>query len=168
MLATAERLHARMEDSEIMGGRPRKPTAVKKLQGTLQPCRTNELEPMPSHALKSVAVPDYLSDKAKEIWLFAIEQAPEAMLTGLDFSVMAQWADTMAKIIECEEIIKREGLTIIDDKTGLSKPHPIAKWQDTLKYTLKGYLTELGFTPASRSKVNIQPKAKDDNEFLNL
>lgn len=73
-----------------MGGRPRKPTAVKKLQGTLQPCRTNELEPMPSHALKSVAVPDYLSDKAKEIWLFAIEQAPEAMLTGLDFSVMAQ------------------------------------------------------------------------------
>lgn len=151
-----------------MGGRPRKPTAVKKLQGTLQPCRTNELEPMPSHALKSVAVPDYLSDKAKEIWLFAVSQAPEAMLTSLDFAVMAQWADTMAKIIECEEIIKREGLTIIDDKTGLSKPHPIAKWQDTLKYTLKGYLTELGFTPASRSKVNIQPKAKDDNEFLNL
>jgi P27 family predicted phage terminase small subunit len=157
-----------MEDSEIMGGRPRKPTAVKKLQGTLQPCRTNELEPMPSHALKSVAVPDYLSDKAKEIWLFAIEQAPEAMLTGLDFSVMAQWADTMAKIIECEEVLQREGMYIEDTKTGLSKPHPMAKFQDSLKYTLRIYLTELGFTPASRSKVNMQPKAKDDNEFLNL
>lgn len=74
----------------------------------------------------------------------------------------------MAKIIECEEVLQREGMYIEDTKTGLSKPHPMAKFQDSLKYTLRIYLTELGFTPASRSKVNMQPKAKDDNEFLNL
>ena len=75
---------------------------------------------------------------------------------------------TMAKIIECEEVLKKEGLFVQDEKTGLSKPHPLAKWQDALRYTLKGYLTELGFTPASRSKVNIQPKESDTNEFLKL
>ena len=67
-----------------------------------------------------------------------------------------------------EEVLKKEGLFVQDEKTGLSKPHPLAKWQDALRYTLKGYLTELGFTPASRSKVNIQPKESDTNEFLKL
>lgn len=151
-----------------MAGRPRKPTAVKRLQGTLQPCRTNKNEPQPQTSLKCIQAPDFLSEKAKSLWDFALAQAPEAMLTSLDFSVFANWADTMAKIIECEEIIKQQGLFIVDEKTGIAKPHPMAKFQDNLKYTLKAYLTELGFTPASRSKVNIQPKDKEENEFLNL
>ena len=151
-----------------MGGRPRKPTVVKALQGTLKKCRVNKRETIPGTSLKQIKAPDFLSEAAKSLWEFAIEQAPEAMLTTLDFAVMAQWADTMAKIIECEEVLKKEGLFVQDEKTGLSKPHPLAKWQDALRYTLKGYLTELGFTPASRSKVNIQPKESDTNEFLKL
>ena len=151
-----------------MGGRPRKPTMVKSLQGTLRKCRVNELEPMPQTVLAKVKAPDYLSAKARDLWNFAVEQAPEAMLTSLDFSVFANWADTMAKIIECEEVLKREGLFIYDEKTGISKPHPVAKHQNDLKHLLRGYLTELGFTPASRSKVNMSTKPKDENEFLSL
>ncbi len=152
----------------VMGGRPRKPTAVKVLQGTLEKSRANPNEPMPQTALVKILPPDFLSDKAKELWLFAVEQAPEAMLTSLDFSVFANWADTMAKIIECEEVLKREGQFVEDEKTGLSKPHPVAKYQNDLKHLLRQYLTELGFTPASRSKVNMSTKPKDENEFLNL
>lgn len=151
-----------------MGGRPRKPTAVKRLQGTLQPCRTNKNEPIPQTALSKIVPPDFLSEKAKSLWTFAVEQAPEAMLTSLDFSVFANWADTMAKIIDCEETLKKEGHFIQDEKTGLSKPHPVAKYQNELKHLLRQYLTELGFTPASRSKVNMSTKPKDENEFLNL
>ena len=37
--------------------RPRKPTAIKKLQGTLQPCRTNLNEPKPQTDIKVVLAP---------------------------------------------------------------------------------------------------------------
>lgn len=148
--------------------RPRKPTAIKKLQGTLQPCRTNFNEPVPEHALKTVLPPDYLSSKAKELWSFALDQAPEEMLTTLDFSVFACWADTMAKILDCEETLNREGLSFTDPDTGISKPHPMLRMQNELKTILRMYLTELGFTPASRSKVSISKKKEKTNGFANL
>ena len=91
--------------------RPRKPTAIKKLQGTLQPCRTNFNEPVPKKALNTVEPPDFLSKTARDLWVFALAQAPDELLTTLDFSVFACWADTMAKIIECQEILNREGPT---------------------------------------------------------
>ena len=148
--------------------RPRKPTAVKKLQGTLQPCRTNPNEPMPEHSLRSIVPPAYLSKTAQEIWRFAVEQAPEEMLTSLDFAVFACWADTVAKIMDCEKILAREGTTFTDPKTGLSAPHPMLKFQNDLKYTLRSYLTELGFTPASRSKVSVRKSDKPTNEFIDV
>lgn len=148
--------------------RPRKPTAVKKLKGTLQPCRTNKLEPMPETALRQISPPGYLSDAAKALWVFAVQQAPAEMLTSLDFSVMATWADTYAKIIDLEAEIKATGYTIIDDK-GAVKVNPAIKLQNELKMIMMRTLTELGFTPASRSKVSLR-KTQDGpkNGFLDL
>lgn len=148
--------------------RPRKPTAIKKLQGTLQPCRTNFNEPVPKKALNTVEPPDFLSKTARDLWVFALAQAPDELLTTLDFSVFACWADTMAKIIECQEILNREGPTVIDENLGVSKPHPMLKIQNDLKCILKGYLTELGFTPASRSKVSVHTKTENKNPFADL
>ena len=93
-----------------MRGRPRKPTAVKKLQGTLEKSRLVDNEPVPSYSLTRVKAPDYLSDKAKELWDFALSQAPEQLITTLDFGVFAIWADTYSKIIELEVDIQREGM----------------------------------------------------------
>lgn len=148
--------------------RPRKPTAVKKLQGTLQPCRTNPDEPVPQFPLKKIKAPDYLDKRAQDLWTFAIAQAPEELLTSLDFAVFSCWADTMSKIIECQNIIDVEGAFILTE-AGTSKPHPALKMQNELKVILRGYLTELGFTPASRSKVSVIKK-KDDtvNGFAEL
>lgn len=147
--------------------RPRKPTAIKKMQGTLQPCRTNKDEPIPQYSLSKIEPPNYLSDLAKELWTFAIEQAPEELLTSLDFSVFAIWADTQAKIIKCENIIKDEGLVTYDDK-GTPRAHPMFRMQNELKQLLRGYLTELGFTPASRSKVSIRKKEDKTNDFIDI
>lgn len=155
--------------------RPRKPTAIKKLQGTLQPCRTNKDEPVISIDIKQIEPPEYLDDKAKDIWRFAVEQCPEGMLTSIDFSILAQWADTVAKIIVCEKVLQREGMFIVKepswDKEGtpIAHPHPMLKTQNELKFILKSILTELGFTPASRSKVSCVKKTDENrNGFLDL
>ena len=46
--------------------RPRKPTHLKLVAGTAQPCRTNKTEPKPARSRPSP--PDYLSAHAKVAW----------------------------------------------------------------------------------------------------
>lgn len=79
------------------------------------------------------------------------------------------WADTVSKILELEAILQHEGLMLTDEKTGKRVVNPVLKQQNELKYILKNYLTELGFTPASRSKVSITKSDSDNkNSFLDL
>ena len=58
-----------------MPGRP-KPTAVKKLQGTLYKKRLNTQEPTDLIDASQMEPPDYLSEKAKEMWRFSVMQLP--------------------------------------------------------------------------------------------
>ncbi len=148
--------------------RPRKPTAVKKLQGTLQPCRTNANEPIPQTPLSHIKPPTHLSRVAKQAWTFAISQAPEELLSTLDFSLFEQWATIYAQLVEIQKILKNEGYFITDAETGFSRPHALLKTQVILQDTLRRYMTEMGFTPASRSKISVSKKTESKNEFLEL
>lgn len=146
--------------------RPRKPTAVKAFQGTLQPCRTNTNEPVPKESLKQVSevgTPIYLTKEAQEFYNYALEHCPEGMISSLDFSILAGWAETQANIVECEVLLGKEGKFIFNEQKGCSVPHPVFKEQNNLRMILKTYVSELGFTPASRSKVSVK-KADDENK----
>lgn len=135
-----------------MGGRPRKPTALKKLQGTLQKCRTNPAEPRPAHELKNTLPPDYMTESAKQIWTFALDQAPEGMLTTLDFAVFSRWVVLYDQFMILSSAIKREG-TIQENEDGTLAVNPMLRALNQTAATLRALETELGFTPASRSKV---------------
>lgn len=148
--------------------RPRKPTAVKKLQGTLQPCRTNKNEPMPQTPLARIAPPEHLCELAKDAWRFALSQAPEELLTSLDFAVFEQWSVLYAQLVEVQKKLNQEGLFITDPDTGISKPNVLLKIEVVLQDTLRRYMTEMGFTPASRSKISVSKKTETKNEFLEL
>lgn len=152
-----------------MRGRPRKPTAVKKLQGTLEKSRLVDNEPVPSYPLTRVKAPDYLSDKGKELWDFALSQAPEQLITTLDFGVFAIWADTYSKIIELEADIQREGMFEVNSNGALKRSEKV-KLQNELKTILFKSMTELGFTPASRSRISVAKtdKTEKKNGFLEL
>ncbi len=149
--------------------RPRKPTAVKAMQGTLRPDRVNRDEPIPDTFLDQVEPPDYLGDDAKDCWRYAVKMAPREMLTSLDFAVLATWADTQGKIMECERELQRTGLFIYDEKKGYSLPSKVLTEQTQLKMALLRCMNELGFTPASRSKVSVRKKGDDAaNPFMDL
>ena len=149
--------------------RPRKPTEIKKMQGTLRPCRVNNNEPHPDTYLQQIEPPTYLGEIAKELWKFAVAQAPKEMLTGLDFSILATWADTQAKIIQCEREINEFGMFVEDENTGRRMANKALAQQNELKGILLRCLNELGFTPASRSKVSLSKKSEENkNPFLDL
>jgi len=152
-----------------MGGRPRKPTAVKKLQGTLQKCRANPAEPTPQNDLKAMTPPEYLTDSAKEIWVFALSQAPEGMLSTLDFGIFSEWAVVYDQFLTISESIKKGG-TLRRETDGELVPSPLLSKLHSTITLLRGLQSDLGFTPSSRSRVVSFGKAteKTGNKFADL
>lgn len=149
-----------------MGGRPRKPTAVKALQGTLQKCRTNPNEPKPKGELKNVVVPPpYLTETAKDVWRYALDNAPEGLLTNLDFGIFTQWVVCFDAFITMTAAMK-EGGTVQTDGRGVKRVNDLL--HQILKTTaiLRGLENELGFTPASRSKITtVRAENVQKNKF---
>lgn len=152
-----------------MPGRPRKPTAIKKLQGTLQKCRTNENEPKPDGDIIDIEPPIYFSSSQKDIWNFAIQQAPRGLLTFLDFAIFTQWVVNYDQFVTITRCLNETGSILIDDN-GNPYPSKLLHALDKVTTTLKSLENELGFTPASRTKISSYTKTgeKDTNEFLDL
>ena len=132
--------------------RPRKPTAVKKLQGTLQPCRTPTAEPQPQVDLKGALPPEYLTESAREIWEFSVSQIPDGILSTVDYAAFCQWVVCFDQFVILTAAIKREG-TIQELPDGQLQVSNILHHITKTAAILRGLENELGFTPASRSRV---------------
>lgn len=153
-----------------MAGRPRKPTAVKKLQGTLQKCRTNQNEPKPAGELKRVEPPEFLTDTAKEIWRYALEMAPEGLLTSLDFGIFTEWVVGYDAFVHLSAAMKETG-TIQKDADGNVRVNDILHHITKTASILNKLQNDMGFTPASRSKISVnvkQAEPENNNKFANL
>jgi hypothetical protein len=112
--------------------RPRKPTAVKVLQGTLQKCRTNENEPVPDS--NPPVVPATLAD---------IGQAHfDLLVSRLDNENRASASYT--------EIIALAAMVYQEMRAG--------DFCTKLATLYRGCLNDLGLTPSSASKVSAQKK----------
>lgn len=151
-----------------MAGRPRKPTAVKALQGTLQKCRTNPNEPKPTGDLKNVVPPPYLTETAKDIWRYALDNAPEGLLTNLDLGIFTQWVVCFDAFITMSAAMK-EGGTVQTDGHGVKRVNDLL--HQILKTTavLRGLENELGFTPAARSKIStVRAEKAEKNKFADF
>jgi len=138
-----------------MAGRKPLPAAVKKVKGTLQKCRINPHEPRPTGKLGEP--PEYMSDTAKEAWRYAIENAPPGLLSSLDAAVLERWANCAGLYREALAKINRAGVAgmIIKTPSGILRRSPLMDVIRDLALEMKSYESEMGFTPASRSRVQI-------------
>lgn len=140
----------------MAAGRTPKPTAQKRLAGTLQPCRTNANEPVPEVALP--LAPDWLSEKARAYWdmigdvllnmkLVTVGDGPALMMLC---DVLAEWAEARAYVLE-------NGSTYTTESESGSIMHrafpQVAIASDAWRRAM-AMLTQFGLTPASRSKVS--------------
>ena len=141
-----------------MTGRQPLPMAVKRIKGTLQKCRINPNEPRPTGRLGEP--PEYMSDAAQEAWRYAIENAPEGLLSSLDASVLERWANCAGLYREALSKINRAGVAgmIIKTPSGILRRSPLMDVIRDLAAEMKGYESEMGFTPASRSRVSVAPR----------
>jgi P27 family predicted phage terminase small subunit len=147
-----------------MAGRKPLPVAVKKIKGTLQKCRLNPNEPRPHGALGEP--PEYMSEIAKEAWTYAVENAPSGLLSSLDASVLERWANCAGLYREALSKINRSGVAgmIIKTPSGILRRSPLMDVIRDLAQEMKGYESEMGFTPASRSRVQLAQESKPSDD----
>jgi len=143
-----------------MAGRKPLPTVIKKLKGTLQKCRTQANEPQPQGDL--VEPPDYMSDGAKQAWCYAIDSAPEHLLRRLDMSVLEVWSCAADLYRKAQIGITKTGLLIKAPNTGVPMQSPYLAIANKQAQIMTKAAVEMGFTPASRSRISLPPEAASD------
>ncbi len=143
-----------------MAGRRPLPAVVKEIKGTLQKCRTNELEPKPTTALCDP--PEYMSDVAKEAWRYAVANSPPGLLSALDGAVLERWANCCGMYREALSKINNAGVNgmLIKTPSGILRRSPLMDVIRDLADEMKGYEVEMGFTPAARSRISAPDKAR--------
>lgn len=152
-----------------MAGRPRKPTKIKELAGTLQKVRTNPNEP--SAPVGTPDAPDWLSSRGAQIFADTCRSMDALGILS------PEWRDVIAAYAACQEeieifsaIIAQEGriyttTTQTGDTMFRARPE-VAMRSDAMRraQTLRA---ELGLGPASKSRVSADKK-HESNPFDDL
>jgi P27 family predicted phage terminase small subunit len=147
---------------------PKKPTALKQLQGTLRPSRENPNEPQPTRGIP--VAPKHLSPVGKAAFATTAQLLDEMNLcTVVDAPILELVASTYADLREAEASLKARKSLFEVAKTDRGAPvirvfPEVAIISDLRKQYLT-LLAKCGLTPADRSKVSAPPKAEDPEEF---
>lgn len=138
-----------------MSGPMPKPTALKKLEGTDRPDRTNPREPKPQ---LGAAPPDHLQGEARDtFYMLAHEFNAAKILTVLDSPALTMLCEIYADYRELKDIVARDGYLVDHVATGgftVKKLNPVAPQLNKVRDQLLTLLRDFGATPASRTKVH--------------
>ena len=134
-------------------GRPRKPTALKILEGNPGKRPLNKKEPKPKKGVPSC--PAWLMPDAKKEWKrLSPELEAMGLLSRIDMAAFAGYCQAYARWKEAEEFISKHG-SILKTASGYIQQIPqVSIAQQNLKQ-MRSFCSELGLTPSARSRLNI-------------
>jgi len=145
-----------------MVGRKQKPTQLKLVEGTLRPNRTNHKEPKPTGDLSDPR--KGLSEAEQEVWDYVISKAPKGLLKSLDFSTLEIWVTAYVYHQDAKEKVKISG-QVIKTPSGYPVLNPYMANVNKQALIMLKASAEMGFTPASRSRIHVEPDTGEENPF---
>ena len=149
-------------------GRPPKPTALKVLEGNPGRRKLNKKEPIPDPAIPPMPV--NLSQEAKEEWgritplLYNV-----GLLTEIDRTALEMYCQCYGRYIQAEQKISEQGL-IEHTPSGYPIPNPYIGISNKAMQMMRGFLSEFGMSPATRTRVQRTDETEDDpmDAFLKI
>lgn len=153
-----------------MAGRPRKPTHLKLVTGTAQPCRMNRNEPKLPREIPSP--PAHLSDKAKTAWGYvSVLLGDMGVVTRADRLALEGLCESYADLCSAREaLVKRKALTyetLNQSGSVMHRAFPEVAMIADADRRFQAWLAKFGLTPADRSRVSAGD-APEVNEFAEL
>ncbi len=140
-------------------GRPPKPTALKRMAGTDQPCRINENEMQVSQLANIPDAPMLLNDYGqREFEIVCAELHSKRMLHLVDLSLVTAYANEMGLYVEMEQKLKQVGRIdeFYNEDGALTKRQAKPEQRianDALAKALK-IACQFGLTPSARTRIN--------------
>lgn len=149
-------------------GRPPKPTAQHKLEGTFRPDRA------PAHPftpeLGAPARPEWLDAEGRREWDRVVPVLVKAgVLAPVDGGRLADYCAAHALAVRASRKYQREGL-MVRPEYGPKATHPMIKIAREARAQANRLGIEFGLTPASRSRLAAPPPVVHDAtaEFLGI
>jgi P27 family predicted phage terminase small subunit len=108
--------------------------------------------------------PNWLSESQKAGWSYAIDRAPKGLLKQIDSTMLAIWVVAESVHRDASALLAAEGLTVTSvNGYQIQSPYlPIINRQAVLMIKAS---SALGFNPASREKLDIQPEHDPNNPW---
>ncbi|TAM96708.1 MAG: hypothetical protein EPN45_20355 [Rhizobiaceae bacterium] len=130
-------------------GRPRKPTRIKELAGTLQKCRTNPAEPVLRAGRP--AAPGWLSPAAAAIFEATCDDMARRQTLAVEWrDVIADYSIAEADVHTCSAILAAEGETFMAG--GQIRPRPEVAQRSVAATLAHRLRAELGLGPVAAGK----------------
>jgi P27 family predicted phage terminase small subunit len=143
-----------------MAGRNRKPTALRLVHGTRDKHK-NKKEPKATGVAKC---PTWLDAKAKTVWK---NLAPKLEVIGLlaeiDTQAFAVYCQSYIELIEAEKELAKNGRIQVT-KDGFARRSPWLAIRDEAHKRMMQIGSQFGFTPASRTRIEVNPDKADTNK----
>ncbi len=98
----------------------------------------------------------------REGWAYAIVNSPQGLLKKLDRSVLAIWVVAEDMHREAAEKVTQYGLLTKSPNAGLPLQSPYLAILNKQAQIMLKAAAELGFTPSSRSRVQVIPDGSDN------
>ena len=156
-----------------MAGRPRLSKEEKIKRGTYAPSRDIE-NPKYKKVKKIPPAPGYMNKYSKEIYKAIAADLHEAeLLTDSNFRLVCAYASEMGNYTEMEEQMSKMESRFVEMKNKDGEvysiiQHPIVKTSNQYYNNAVKLAPQLGFTPASISKIPVRKPKKEDNPFEDL
>jgi P27 family predicted phage terminase small subunit len=137
-----------------MRGRIPEPTAIRRMKGNPGKRAWNHAEPIPPEGMPDC--PGHLSEVAREEWYRLAESLYRmGVLTMADRAVMAGYCQTYSRWVEAEEKLKTTP-AMLKTPSGYVQQSPWIGVANKQLELMGRYMSELGLTPASRSRIAIE------------
>jgi P27 family predicted phage terminase small subunit len=160
-----------------MRGRRPKPTALHKLHGTYNPTdhgRARASEPVAEGELDREP-PGWLTAAQKQSWRYAIDHMPRGVAKKIDRGMLVVWVEAedrhrRAMIMQAKLDANTQLELLVNTPHGLA-PSPYNDILDKCAKTMFRAASELGFSPAARPRIHLDPEATkgdDDNPWAAL
>ncbi len=146
-----------------MRGRKPTPTALRRASGNPGKRGYNHAEPVVPEGLPDC--PDHLSAAAQQEWLRIAGTLHEiGVLTTVDRAVLAAYCQAYGRWVEAEERMK-ETPTMLKTPSGYVQQSPWLSVANKQLELMGRFMSELGITPASRSRVSVLSAAAEPEKI---
>lgn len=139
-----------------------KPTVLEDLHGRPGHRKRNPLEPKPGGNLFDP--PTWMSKDQRAEWRYIVESSVPGLLTSVDrANLTAYVVATCLHRQAAKELGKAKSLTVPVGKAGAVAQHPALQIVNRQALIMIKAAAEMGFTPASRSRVTVDGEVPPPN-----